>query len=96
MQHSTIHKNTKIYKSIIAEGVEIGENTVLGAGEYAESKLDPKVYAADIVTVGENSYIPANVEIGKNTAISGVTEVEDYANNKLESGGYIIKAGDDR
>lgn len=96
MQHSTIHKNAKIYKSIIAEGVEIGENTVLGTGEYAESKLDPKVYAADIVTVGENSYIPANVEIGKNTAISGVTEIEDYANNKLESGGYIIKAGDDR
>ena len=96
MQHSIIHKNTKIYKSIIAEGVEIGENTVLGSGEYAESKLDPKVYAADIVTVGENSYIPANVEIGKNTAISGVTEIDDYTNNKLESGGYIIKAGDDR
>lgn len=96
MQHSTIHKNAKIYKSIIAESVEIGENTVLGAGDYAESKLDPKVYAADIVTVGENSCIPANVEIGKNTAISGVTEIEDYANNRLESGGYIIKAGDDR
>ena len=96
MQHSTIHKNTKIYKSIIAEGVEIGENTVLGVGDYAESKLDPKVYAADIVTVGENSCIPANVEIGKNTAISGVTELEDYTNNRLESGGYIIKAGDDR
>ena len=96
MQNSTIHKNAKIYKSIIAEGVEIGENTVLGVGDYAESKLDPKVYAADIVTVGENSKIPANVEIGKNTAISGYTEIEDYANNKLESGGYIIKAGDDR
>ncbi len=96
MQNSTIHKNAKIYKSIIAEGVEIGENTVLGVGDYAESKLDPKVYAADIVTVGENSSIPANVEIGKNTAISGITEIDDYTNNKLESGGYIIKAGDDR
>lgn len=96
MQNSTIHKNAKIYKSIIAEGVEIGENTVLGVGDYAESKLDPKVYAADIVTVGENSSIPANVEIGKNTAISGITEIDDYTDNKLESGGYIIKAGDDR
>ena len=96
MQHTTIHKNAKIYKSIVAENVEIGENAVLGAGEYAESKLDPKVYAADLVTVGENTVIPANVEIGKNTAISGVTVAEDYKDNKLESGGYIIKAGDDR
>ena len=96
MQHTTIHKGAKIYKSIVAENVEIGENSVLGAGEYAESKLDPKVYAADLVTVGENTVIPANVEIGKNTAISGVTVAEDYKDNKLESGGYIIKAGDDR
>ena len=96
MQHTTIKKNAKIYKSIVAENVEIGENAVLGAGEYAESKLDPKVYAADLVTVGENTVIPANVEIGKNTAISGVTVAEDYKDNKLESGGYIIKAGDDR
>lgn len=96
MQHTTVHKNAKIYKSIVAENVEIGENSVLGTGEYAESKLDPKVYAADLVTVGENTVIPANVEIGKNTAISGVTVVEDYKDNKLESGGYIIKAGDDR
>lgn len=96
MQHTTIHKNAKIYKSIVAENVEIGENAILGAGEYAESKLDPKVYAADLVTVGENTVIPANVEIGKNTAISGVTVAEDYKDNKLESGGYIIKAGDDR
>lgn len=96
MQNTTIHKNAKIYKSIVAENVEIGENTILGVGEYAESKLDPKVYAADLVTVGENTVIPANVEIGKNTAIAGVTVAEDYKDNRLESGGYIIKAGDDR
>ncbi len=96
MQNSTIHKNARIYKSIIAEHVEIGENTVLGVGDYAPSELDPKVYAADIVTVGENSYIPANVEIGKNTAISGITELSDYHDNRLASGGYIIKAGDNR
>ena len=96
MQNSTIHKNARIYKSIIAENVEIGENTVLGVGEYAPSELDSKVYASELVTVGENSFIPANVEIGKNTAISGVTESEDYIDNKLVSGGYIIKAGDNR
>ena len=63
-------------------------------GEYAESKLNPKVYAFDLVTIGENSVIPAGVKIGKNTAISGVTLSEDYNNGVLESGDYIIKAGD--
>ncbi len=65
-------------------------------GEYAPSKYDPKVYQFDLVTVGEHSVIPAGVEIGKNTAISaisGVTEASDYPDGKLESGGYIVKAG---
>lgn len=96
MQNSTIHKNTKVYKSIIAENVEIGENSVLGVGDYAPSQLDPKVYSSELVTIGENSYIPSNVEIGKNTAISGYTEITDYRDNRLASGGYIIKAGDNR
>ena len=39
------------------------------------------------------SVIPDNVKIGRNTAISGVTTVEDYPNGTLESG-QIIKAKD--
>ena len=38
--------------------------------------------------------IPAGVEVGKNTAISGVTELSDYPDKRLESGEVIIKAGD--
>jgi len=34
------------------------------------------------------------VQIGKNTAISGLTTREDYVDNILESGGTLIKAGD--
>ena len=37
--------------------------------------------------------IPDHVSIGRNTAISGVTEAGDYANGSLESGDSIIKAG---
>ena len=36
---------------------------------------------------------PEGVKIGKNTAISGVTEPGDYTDGQLESGGYIVKAG---
>ena len=96
MQNTTVRKNAHISKAIIAESVEIGENVVTGVGDFAESQLDKKVYNADLVTIGENSYVPANVKIGKNTAISGVTEISDYNNGVLESGGFIIKGGEDR
>ena len=96
MQNTVIGKGVRIYKAIIAENVEIGDGAVIGVGEMAESKLDTKIYAADIATIGESSYIPQNVTIGKNTAISGITEASDYPNGVLESGGYIIKAGEDR
>ena len=46
------------------------------------------------VTIGENSVIPPNVQIGLNTAISGPTESEDYPNGILASGETLIKAGD--
>lgn len=94
MQNVHIGKNTKMTKSIVAEGTKVGENCQLGVGEYAESKYNKKVYAFDLVTISEYSVIPDNVRIGKNTAISGDTVWEDYTDGALESGGYIIKAGE--
>ena len=93
MQGAVIGAGTHVEKSIIAEGTVIGKNCELGVGEYAESKLDKKVYVFDLVTIGENSVVPDGVRVGKNTAISGVTTAEDYPDGALESGGYIIKAG---
>jgi len=93
MQDSVIEADAVVDKAIVAEDVRIGAGARLGTGEYAPSKYDPKVYQFDLVTVGEHSVIPAGVEIGKNTAISGVTEASDYPDGKLESGGYIVKAG---
>lgn len=93
MRNSVIGAGSVIDKAIVAEGVQVGENVELGVGEYKESRLDPKVYAFDLVTIGENSVIPSNVKIGKNTAISGVTESADYPDGVLESGDYIVKAG---
>ena len=82
-----------IEKAIIADKTEVGTGVRMGVGEYAPSKLDPKVYNSDLVTVGEKSYIPDGVTIGKNTAISGVTEKDDYPDGNLASGEYVIKAG---
>ena len=93
MQDSYIGAGAIVEKAIVAEDVKIGANAHLGVGEYADSKYDAKVYQFDLVTVGEHSVIPDGVKIGKNTAISGVTEPSDYPDGQLESGGFIVKAG---
>ncbi|MCI7275018.1 MAG: glucose-1-phosphate adenylyltransferase [Lachnospiraceae bacterium] len=96
MKNTVIGAGAQITKAIIAEDSEVGERVVMGVGEFAPSKLSEKIYAFDLVTVGERTYIPADVTIGKNVAISGVTTPEDYPDGKLESGDYIVKAGADK
>lgn len=93
MANTVIRKGARVNKAIIAEECDIGENAVLGEGEYRDSTYNPKVYCSDLVTIGEKSVIPAGVSIGKNTAILGVTTPEDYPGSRLESGDAIIKAG---
>ncbi|MBR5047024.1 MAG: glucose-1-phosphate adenylyltransferase, partial [Eubacterium sp.] len=91
MQGTTIKAGAKIEKSILAENVVIGENTELGLFEEAPNKYNEKVYAGGLVTVGEGSVIPANVKIGKNVAIVGITTAEDYPDGILASGESIIR-----
>ncbi len=94
MQNTRIGDNVTINKSIIAENVKIGDRVELGIGEEAPNKLNESVYSFGLVTIGENSVIPSGVKVGKNTAISGVTEAGDYPEGILASGESIIKAGD--
>ena len=94
MQDTVIGENGVIDKSIIAENVRIGDHVTLGIGSDVPNKEKPAVYSFGLVTIGENSVIPSSVQIGKNTAISGVTEAEDYPNGVLESGETLIKAGE--
>lgn len=93
MKNSTIHTGAIIHKSILAENVTVGAHSQLGIGEEVSNKLAPHIYDFGLVTVGENSIIPADVLIGKNTAIAGKTDAHDYPNGILESGESIIKAG---
>ncbi|RDU25156.1 glucose-1-phosphate adenylyltransferase [Anaerosacchariphilus polymeriproducens] len=94
MKNTQIDSNCFISKAIIAESVQIGDNVQLGIGEELSNQLNSDIYNHGIVTIGENSVIPPNVIVGKNTAISGETFWEDYPNGVLESGEFIIKAGD--
>lgn len=94
MKSSQIGKGTIINKSIVAENVEIGDNVELGIGEDVPNVLEPNIYSFGLVTIGEGSYIPPNVKIGKNTAISGETIPDDYPEGILASGETIIKVGD--
>jgi glucose-1-phosphate adenylyltransferase len=95
MKSTTIRKNAFVDKAIIAENCEVGEGAQIGVGEEAESKLNASIYSFGLATIGDGSVIPAGVTVGKNTAIRGVTTLEDYPNKELESGGYIIKAGEE-
>lgn len=93
MQDSQLGENCVVDKAIIAENVKIGNGVTLGIGADVPNKSKPNIYSFGLVTIGENSVIPSNVQIGKNTAISGVTASEDYIGNVLESGETLIKAG---
>ncbi len=93
MSNVKIGKNCHIEKAIIADGTVIGDNVYIGAGELAPNEVKPKIYKDGIATVGENSIIPSNVTIGKNTAVYGVTTEEDYPDGQLPSGGYLVKEG---
>lgn len=94
MQGVTIGENCVIERAIIAEDTVIGDNAVIGIGSDVPNKFKPNIYSGGLATIGENSVIPSGVQIGKNTAVSGVTVPEDYPDGVLESGETLIKAGD--
>ncbi len=94
MKDVKIGKGCVVDKSIIAEKCTIGNHAVLGIGGEVPNKLKPAGYSFGLVTIGENSVVPGHVQIGKNTAISGVTSKEDYPDGILESGETLIKAGE--
>ena len=94
MKQAHVKEGCVIDKSIVAEKAIIGKNVVLGIGPDVPNKVKPNIYSFGLVTIGENSVIPDGVQIGKNTAISGVTESRDYPDGVLESGETLIKVGE--
>ena len=94
MQNAVIKAGTVVDKAIIAENAVIGERTQLGVGEEVPNKVKPAVYSFGLAVIGENAVVPADVKIGKNTAVTGVTVREDYPDGVLASGEILDKAGD--
>ena len=93
MKNTSVGENVVMDKAIVAEDVVVGNNVVIGCGEEAPNVLKPAVYSFGLAAIGENSVIPDNVKIGKNTAISGVTTKEDYPDEELAAG-QVIAAKD--
>lgn len=96
MKSTVIGENSVITKAIIAEHCVVGRDCEIGVGAEEENKLHPNIYTDGLVTIGEESVIPDHVKIGKNTAISGGTTVDDYPSGLLKSGECLIKAGGSR
>ena len=94
MNNTEIGENCELNKAIVAENTKIGDHVRLGVGEEAPNDTAPHIYCDGIVTVGEKSVVPANVSVGKNSVVFGITTADDYPDGYLASGKTLIKAGD--
>ena len=94
MNQAQVGEHCTIEKAIIDEYSQIGDNTQLGTLPEKENDTRPDIYNSGIVTVGEKSIIPANVKVGKNAVVSGVTTASDYPDGILDSGKTLIKVGE--
>ena len=93
MNNVTIGENCIINRAIIDEEAIIGDDVTIGIGGDEPNKLKPDIYSCGLVTIAENSIIPAGVSIGKNSVISGETTVADYEDDMLGGGETLMKVG---
>lgn len=93
MRGAVIKDGAVLDKAIIAENSVVGERSVVGCGEEVQNRLKPKIYGFGLAVVGEDSVIPPDVRIGRNTAVTGNTIREDYPDGQLASGEILDKAG---
>ena len=90
MTRSIISEGSVVENAIVSENVKIGRSVVIGKGEFRESELDPKVYNTIISVIGMDSIIPDNVSIGKNVVVGLGVRPEDFKENEVPSGGYVL------
>lgn len=93
MQGTVIKSGARLERVIAAENCVIGERTVIGEGENIPNRINPKVYSYGLTVIGEDTVIPADVRIGVNAVVTGITDPGDYPGGQLASGEILDKAG---
>jgi glucose-1-phosphate adenylyltransferase len=91
MGSSVIGKGAFLERCIVDTSCTVGENVVIGAGENIPNINKPHIYDTGISVLGESTFVPGGVKIGKNCVIYGNTAAEDYINGELPGGHDIIK-----
>ncbi|MFV0519535.1 MAG: glucose-1-phosphate adenylyltransferase [Lachnospirales bacterium] len=95
MSGTVIGENAYIERAIIDDNTTLGNNVVIGIGDNTVNELKPQIYNTGITVVGEKTYIPSDIKIGKNCVIMGSTTNEMYENNMLLSGKSMFQNGGD-
>ncbi|PKM95274.1 MAG: glucose-1-phosphate adenylyltransferase [Firmicutes bacterium HGW-Firmicutes-1] len=90
MSDTKISDNCYIDRTIIAEECNIGDGVKLGYGDYSINKELPNIYESGLTVIGEKTFIPNNVVVGKNCALYGKLNSANFLNNRLESGENLI------
>ncbi len=91
MNGTVIGENCNIEKGIIAEEAIIGDRVNIGSGEEVENETDPTIYTHGLVTIAEKSEIPSGLTVGKNSVLSGVFTIDEFADETVSSGKTVIK-----
>ena len=93
MSDCIIGENSYLDTTIVSEGTEIGSDVIVGAGDYAENKFNPKVYNSDISVIGSDVKLPNKMVLGKNVMVDNFVTSEDVTEYEIPSGHCIIKGG---
>ena len=95
MSNTLIKKNSKIYKSILAESVTIEEDVEVGIGEAVVNLEKPQIYNSGITVIAEGALVPAGARLGKNVVVHKSVTAQDYTQLEVGSGETIFKGGVD-
>ena len=93
MTRTVIGEGCRIENAVIAENVRLGNEVVIGEGEFAKSSLDEKVYNSPITVIGMDSVIPDGIVLGKNVVVGIDVRPEDFESKEIPSGGYVLHGG---
>jgi len=90
MNDSVIKAGAQVQRSIVAEKSVVGIGAKIGFGEDAINEAYPKIYESGLSVVGEDTYVPDHMVIGKNCAVYGTLREEQFEDGILASGKNII------